>query len=257
MPASLTLPLGLLFGFLLVLARVGGALVFVPLPGAAGALAPARVVLAMGFTLSLVSRWPVLSGPPPGVGVLLCWLAAESSLGLAIGVAVAILLEAFTLAAQVMGLQAGYAYASTIDPNTQADSGILLVFAQLMAGILFFAIGLDRQVLRLFADTLERIPPGRFVPGAANAEALVRLGANLFTFGVRLALPLVGLLVMVDVALALVGRLNAQLQLLSLAFPVKMLTALVVLGWIAGLIPRLMLQLAGVVWGALPRVLGG
>ena len=33
MPANLTLSTGTLFGFLLVLARVGGALVFVPLPG--------------------------------------------------------------------------------------------------------------------------------------------------------------------------------------------------------------------------------
>jgi flagellar biosynthetic protein FliR len=247
----------LLFGFLLVLARVGGALVFVPLPGASSVLAPARAILVVAFTLALVSRWPVLAGPTPGLGVLMCWLAAEAALGLAIGVAVAIVLEAFTLGAQVMGLQAGYAYASTIDPNTEADSGILLVFVQLVAGLLFFALGLDRQVLRLFAVSLERIPPGRFAPGAAHAEALIRLGVNLFTFGVRLALPVVGLLILLDVALALVGRLHQQLQLLSLAFPLKMLTALLVLGWIAALLPRLMLQLAGVVWTALPRVLGG
>jgi len=257
MPANLTLPTRLLFGFLLVLARVSGGLVFVPLPGVTAAMAPARVALSLGFTLALVSRWPVLAGPPPGFGVLVSWVAAEAALGLAIGVAVAIVLEAFTLAAQVLGLQAGYAYASTIDPNTEADSGILLVFAQLMAGLLFFASGLDRQVLRLFADTLDRIPPGRFAPGAVQAEALIRLGANLFTFGVRLALPVVGLLVMLDVALALLGRLHQQLQLLSLAFPVKMLTALLVLSWIAASIPRLMLQLAGVVWSTLPRVLGG
>jgi flagellar biosynthesis protein FliR len=52
-----------------------------------------------------------------------------------------------------------------------------------------------------------------------RAEALIRLGASLFAVGVRLALPVVALLVMVDVALALMGRLNQQLQLLSLAFP--------------------------------------
>ena len=75
MPASLTLPAGLLFGFLLVLARVGGALVFVPLPGASGMLAPARVVLAVGCTLALASRWPVLAGALPGTGVLLAWVA--------------------------------------------------------------------------------------------------------------------------------------------------------------------------------------
>jgi flagellar biosynthetic protein FliR len=257
MPGSLTVPLALLFGFLLVLARVGGALVFVPLPGMSAGLAPARAVLAVAFTLALVSRWPLLAEPPSGLGVLLYWLASEAALGLAIGVSVAIVIEAFTLAAQVMGMQAGYAYASTIDPNTQADSGILLVFVQLTAGMFFFALGLDRQVLRLFADSLERIPPGRFAPGAAHADALVRLGANLFTFGVRLALPVVGLLILLDVALALVGRLHQQLQLLSLAFPVKMLAALLVLSWIAALIPRLMAQLAAVVWSALPRVLGG
>ena len=67
----------------------------------------------------------------------------------------------------MLGLQAGYAYASTIDPNTEADSGILLVFAQLMAGLLFFALGLDREVLRLFAQSLDKIPPGAYVLGSA------------------------------------------------------------------------------------------
>jgi flagellar biosynthetic protein FliR len=257
MPGSLTLPAGLLFGFLLVLARVGGALVLVPLPGLRGAVEPARIVLVLGFTMALASRWPVLSSVPPGPGTLLGWVAAESALGLGLGVAVAIVLEALVLAAQVMGLQAGYAYASTIDPNTEADSGILLVLAQLMAGMLFFAAGLDREVLRVFADTLERIPPGRYNPGLPAAEALIRLGGSLFAFGLRLALPVVGLLVMIDLALALLGRLNAQLQLISLAFPLKMLTSLAVLSWIVALMPRLVVQLAGAAWRAMHQVIGG
>ena len=47
----------------------------------------------------------------------------------------------------------------------------------------------------------------------------------------RLALPVVALLMLVDLALALLGRLNAQLQLLTLAFPAKMLAALLLLAW--------------------------
>ena len=75
--------------------------------------------------------------------------------------------------------------------------------------------------------------------------------------GVRLALPVVALLVMVDVALALLGRLNAQLQLLSLAFPAKMLTALVVLSWVAALFPRILARSsAGQAWAAARRMLG-
>ena len=256
MPGNVTLSAGALYGFLLVLARVGGSLIFVPLPGVKSAPEPARIALALGFTLALYTQWPVVRADTVTVAALAGWALAESAVGLAIGVSVAIALEAFTLAAQVLGLQAGYAYASTIDPNTEADSGILLVFAQLMSGMLFFAMGLDREILRLFALSLEKVPAGTYVFGRAAAEPLIRLGATLFSVGVRLALPVVALLVMVDVALALLGRINAQLQLLSLAFPAKMLTALILLAWISSIFPRILREIAGHAWTAAYRMLG-
>ena len=74
--------------------------------------------------------------------------AGRGGFGLTIGVAVAFLLEGIQLAAQIVGLQAGYSFASTIDPTTQADTTTLQIMAQLLAGLLFFALGLDRQVLR-------------------------------------------------------------------------------------------------------------
>jgi flagellar biosynthetic protein FliR len=49
----------------------------------------------------------------------------------------------------------------------------------------------------------------------------------------------VALLLLVDIALALMGRINAQLQLLSLAFPAKMLIGLLLLAAIAPVLPTL------------------
>jgi flagellar biosynthetic protein FliR len=256
MPDSLTLSAATLYGFLLVLARVAGALVFVPLPGIKGTPQPARAALALGFTLALFPGWPALSAASVTPATLIAWIAAEASLGIAIGISIAIVLEAFTLAAQILGLQAGYAYASTVDPNTEADSGVLLVFAQLAAGMLFFALGLDREMLRLFALSLDKIPAGAYVLGPSAAWSVIRLGAGLFSVGLRLALPVTALLLLVDVALALLGRLNSQLQLLSLAFPAKMLTALAVLSWMAVLFPRILMEFSGQAWTAMRRMLG-
>ncbi len=256
MPDNVTLSPGALYGFLLVLARVGGSLVFVPLPGVKSAPEVARVALALGITLALYSRWPVMATEGVTVAVLAGWALSEAAVGLAIGVSVAIALEAFTLAAQILGLQAGYAYASTIDPNTEADSGILLVFAQLMSGMLFFALGLDREILRLFAQSLEKVPAGAYVFGRATAEPLIRLGATLFSVGMRVALPVVALLIMVDVALALLGRINSQLQLLTLAFPAKMLTTLILLSWISVMFPRILREIGGHAFTAAHRMLG-
>jgi len=256
MPTSLTISAGTLMAFLLVLARISGALVFVPLPGFSGTPGMARAAFSLAFTLALAPRWPHLEADAAGVGTLAAWAVAEAAIGVAIGLAAAMVLDVVTFAAQMLGMPAGYGYAQTIDPNTEADAGVLLVVAQLMAGLLFFSMGMDRQVLRLFSASLEKIPPGGYLFHLASAEALIRLGGNVLASGARLALPVVALLVMVDVALALVGRLNAQLQLLSLAFPAKMLTALFVLAAVLSLYPTVLSQFSQGAWRAAQRALG-
>lgn len=256
MPVNLTLSAATLFSFLLVMARVAGAVAFVPLPGGSAVPGPAKIVFAIGLTLALFAQWPPVEAVQVSVPVLAAWAVSEAAVGIAIGISVLIVIESVTFAAQIMGLQAGYAFAQTIDPNTQADSGILLVLAQLIGGLFFFAMGLDRQVIRLFALSLQKVPAGTWNFGRASADVLIRQAAELFSVGLRLALPVVAVLVMVDVALALMGRLNAQLQLLSLAFPAKMLIALLVLSWIAALFPRVLTQLAGHCWTSAVRALG-
>jgi flagellar biosynthetic protein FliR len=90
---------------------------------------------------------------------------------------------------------------------------------------------------------------------ASAGEALIRLGAGIFTVGFRLALPAVALLMLVDIALALVGRVHAQLQLLTISFPVKMLAAVAVLAWTLTLFPRLYVGYAGRAFGVLRELI--
>jgi len=255
MHANPAIPTSLLYGFLLVLARISGVFIFLPLPGLQAGPSAAKITLATVLTLGMYSRWPVLDRVPGSILQVAGWMLAETAIGLATGLAVAFLIEAVTFAAQAISTQAGFAYASTIDPSTEADSGILLVVAQLFAGMLFFALGLDREVLRLFALSMDKVPPGVYPLAKGSMPPLIRLGASLFAVGVRLALPVVALLVMVDVALALMGRLNQQLHLLSLAFPAKMLVALLVLSWIAVLFPRVLCEFSAQAWAAARQML--
>jgi flagellar biosynthetic protein FliR len=194
------------------------------------------VLLAVAVTFAVSSRWPVLV--VPDVGALCVALTGEAVLGVLAGVTVGLITEGLLLGAQVLSLPAGYAYASTFDPNTNADSGILVVFAQLAGGILFFAAGLDRQVLRAFALSLETCPPGSFLATAPMVQELIRLSSSVFALAVRLALPIVGLLLIVDLAMGVLGRLNPHIQIITLAFPVKMLLSLLLLGALLTIMPR-------------------
>src|SRR4051794_16936760 len=98
---------GMLFAFLLVLARVSGALIFVPLPGLKSAPDAVRAALALGFTMALFGQWPAVDATGITPARMIGWLFAEASIGLAIGVSVAIVLECLAMAAQILGLQAG------------------------------------------------------------------------------------------------------------------------------------------------------
>lgn len=235
MPGEPVLSTATLYSFLLVLARVGGALSFVPLPGLRHGPDLARVALALGLTMALFPAWPAAPAVEATLGRLAVWILAEAALGITVGVAVAFLNESFLVASQIFGLQAGYSYAAMIDPATDADSNVLLVFAQFMAGLMFFSLGLHGEVLRVFAQSLQAFPPGTYAPKISSAGAILELGAGMFAAGVRLAMPVVALLLLVDIALALLGRIHGQLQLLMLAFPVKMLGALALLAVISGL----------------------
>ena len=255
MHADLALPASTLYAFALVLARMSGLFIFLPLPGVSNGPAPARVVLSLAATLTLASRWPVVPSPS-GVGQLFGWMLAELALGLCVGLAVSFLIEAFLMATQLVSVQAGFSYASTVDPTTLADSTVLIVIAQLGAALLFFATGLDRQVLVTLANSLQAHPPGTFELARPNVEALLSLGSGVFTTGFRLVLPLLTLLFLVDISLGLLGRLNAQLQVLTLALPLKLLLALAVLSWSVLLFPPVFTRLSGTIFGVLHRVLG-
>lgn len=248
------LPVATLCSFLLVLARVAGAIVFIPIPGASAAPEPVRAVFALSLTMALAPFWPAVQ--PSGVGPLLASLAAEASLGLAVGLVVGLAAEAFVIFGQIVGLQAGYSFASTIDPSTQADSSVLTVLAQTVAGLLFFTTGLHREVVRAVVSSLETLPPGAFLLTAGKADLVVRLSSSIFSVGLRLALPVVALLLMVDIALALLGRINQQLQLLTLAFPVKMLASLALLAAMSAIFPAVYRDYAARLFQVLPALTG-
>jgi flagellar biosynthetic protein FliR len=239
MPIDVAIPATIPIAFALVLTRVVGVFSFIPLPVKDAGPPLARSLFAVACTLALYSRWPVIGAGEVSGGAMAVWMFGEASFGVAVGLMVGFLSEAMVMGAQLLGLQAGYGYASVVDPTTQADSDVLQVFARLLTGLLFFATGLEGQVMRAFALSIDRYPPGHFVLTRSMAQMVIELGANVFIVGLRLAFPILGLLLMAEIALALVGRMSSQLQLGSSAAPLKMLLTLATLAAVLKIAPQL------------------
>ncbi len=255
MHADLSINLATVCGFLLVLARVSGAIALVPIPGISAGPDASRIVLALAITVALFPAWPAPDMQGLALGRLAGWVLAEAAFGLTIGVAVTFLLEGVQLAAQIIGLQAGYSFASTVDPNTQADTTSLQLMSQLMAGCLFFTFGFDRQVVRVLAASLASIPSGTYSLTGAGVEAVTRLGSAIFSTGLQLAMPVLALVLLLDITFGVLGRLHTHLQVLSLAFPVKMLVSLAFLATVITLFPRVFEKVGAATFITLARLL--
>ena len=260
MPAQLNLSIAALYGFLLTLTRVAATFTFVPLPQLRQSSTMTRITLSLAVTVALQSTWPAtpvsLNGGAAEVWLLLERMVTEAGFGIAVGLTVALLFEVFTLAMQTLGVQAGYGYASTIDPNSEADSGVLVVLAQLASWLMFLAFGMERHVIRALARSLDQYPAGAFAISPEARSAVLSLGSAVFSTALRLAFPVVALLLLVDITFALVGKLHAQLQLLSLAFPAKMLVALGVLALLSQVFPTVYEGIAAKGVSALMRLAG-
>ncbi|MDA1312192.1 MAG: flagellar biosynthetic protein FliR [Acidobacteria bacterium] len=238
-----------LINFTLLLARTGAFVVFIPIPGMRSAPPHAKIVLAAVLAVILAPLASVLGGTqmlsqPGSVWALTALMLPEAAFGLASGAAVALLIEAFGLGAQMLGFQAGYSYVNMVDPATQVDATILNVFLSLLGSLLFFVFDLHLHVVQVFADSLRAWPLGSFRTRPADALMMIQLGASVMETGVRLAAPVVGVLLLIDLTLGLLNQVNARLQLLTLAFPIKIIAAIALLYPLILVTPSLFYSLA-------------
>ncbi len=235
--AELTIPLGIVIQFGLVLSRMAGLLTFLPIPGLRSGFDLQRLTVAVLFSVLTMPWTAVAKTWSMTLGDFLKLAGSEAALGISLGLCVAVIGEGIQMGAQMLGLQAGFSYASTIDPSSNADSAILQVLLSLSTALTFLALGLDTILFRLLLMGLQAMPPGEWTLDPQHASAVMALFPLLFCDAIRFALPVVAILLVIDAALALLSRIQPQLQLLMLSFPLKMLAAMVFLAQGAPLLP--------------------
>lgn len=235
---ELQIPLSLLASFGLLLVRMTGLLTFLPIPGLRSGLEIHRLVLAVLFTVLLLPWIPAAATTALfSLGEITRLAVAEAALGLALGLCIALIQEGLALGTHMVSMQAGFSYASTIDPTSNADSAIIQVLINMSSALLFLAMGLDTILFRFLLHGVETVPPGQWHLTADKAGIVMSLFPPLFIDGIRWALPVVAILLVIDAALSLLSRIQPQLQLLSLSFPIKILTAMALIAIGAPMLP--------------------
>lgn len=223
-----------LSAMLLVLVRVSGIVAFAPFFSSTAF--PVRTKVIFAVAVSYVLSPVVAAGPRAELSLLT--LVGELGFGLVYGLSLALLNEMLLFAGQIAGMQFSFSLVNLLDPSSSIQTPLLGELFQLMGTLTLLAAGLDRLLLASLARSLREVPAGSFAMTSGTSAALVRATGGMFLAALQLAAPVLAATLLVEVAIALLGKLSPQLPVMSLTVPAKTITGFVLLVGSLALWPR-------------------
>ncbi|WP_412061173.1 flagellar biosynthetic protein FliR [Rubrivirga sp. IMCC45206] len=212
----------------LVFARVSGVLASAPVFGQKGVPVTARVLLGVLLSLILTgfATDPLPAHADHPVGFLLA-VATEALTGLLMGYAIRFVFWAVEFAGEMIGFQMSLSMAQAFDPMSGSSANPLGKMVSWLFLVLFVALDGPQAVVAGLARSFAAVPLGG-ANLAASGPLLLSWTGGFFVTAVRLAMPFLVALFLVDVALGVFARVVPQADLFSISLPLKLLAGMAI-----------------------------
>lgn len=208
----------------LTLPRIAAAFLIVPLM--TGDTVPPLVRNSFFVSLAIVA-YPIAAAAAPDAGMMQSTWALivlkEIFIGTAIGFCFGIMFWALSGAGNVIDVKVGSSMASVMDPISGHQTSLTGLFLSQLGMWLFMATGAFLMFLDILLSSYKLWPVGNALPPLhAGGVAFFASQFNyLMTAVLMLSAPALIVTTLLDIALGLVNRFAQQLNVFSLAMPMK------------------------------------
>lgn len=219
----------------LLLARPGMLIVAAPVFG--GGFAPAHVRAGLALLLALLILPAV---PVPAVATaagLALVLARELAIGFAMAMGLRAILAGAELGGHLTSSQLMLSYGSVIDPQGGVRNTLIATLYGNLALLTFFAVNGHHALVRGVVASYAAEPIGLGGVNQSLVTDVMRLLGVVFVFGLRLAAPLIVVMLIVELAVGLISRAAPAMNLMVVATPVKVVVGLLVVSAVVPLVP--------------------
>ena len=207
--------------FFLALTRVLAILVHVPV--LAGPLVPNQIKIGLGVLLAMILvPWKTLPADAPSMATFVFSVAVgrELLIGTLAGYAAVLTFSMLHITGELMGMSAGFTSGRMFNPVLESSGSALDQVFIFAATLLFFILDGHHSFLLGLHRTFTALPINSPLPDF-SLDILLRMTAELIMAGVQLALPILGALLLIDLALGLLNRVAPQVQVFFLGVPIK------------------------------------
>jgi flagellar biosynthetic protein FliR len=218
--------------FGLLLARPG--MLIMAAPAFGGTYAPSHVRLALvvllAFTVTPFVPVPDVQSTV-GLGMV---IARELGIGFAMAMAIRALVAGAELGGQLSGSQLMLSYGSVVDPQGGVRSNLIGTIYSNLTLITFFAINGHHTFIRNLVSSYQAMPIGPGHVDASLVRGVMQMLGVVFVLGLRLAAPLIVVMLVVELATGLVARAAPAINLMAIGTPIRLIVGLIV---VAALVP--------------------
>ena len=209
-------------GFLLKFIRISLILFMLPVFDVEGLPAPWKAAMCMILTLALFPSIGLSAAHLPAHPFALAVLVlGEVVLGVVLGMSVRFFFAGIQSGGEVLAMQMGFSMITLADPLSGNNTGLVAHFLYMVATLTFLALDGHLYLLKAFAGTFQIVPPGGLTIRGVLLPEIIRLSSMVFTFGVRIAAPVMAALFLTEVALGLLARTAPQMHIMDIGFPLK------------------------------------
>jgi flagellar biosynthetic protein FliR len=207
--------------FLLVLFRVIGLFIFVPVFSNSAIPGNVKVIFSLAITLCVWNVVPKCPEVPATLIGLVLAVAGEMTVGLVIGMMVGCVFAGIQLGAHLISQQMGLSLSAIYDPSFEGQSTVIEQIAFWIALVTFFAIGGHRELINAVVYSYQRVPmAGGLGSGGISPAMMLEMGCRsiqaAFHAGTRVAMPALVAFFISTLTGGLMSRSMPQMNLMTL-----------------------------------------
>jgi flagellar biosynthesis protein FliR len=208
--------------FFWVLMRVSIIIFLLPLFGAKGVPALWKAGLSMILAIILLPSVPHVAAYPDTAVEIIIGLASEAMLGFILALTVRMFFAAVQMAGHFMSFSMGFSMARAMDPQAEVQDSVITEFLYILAILMFFALDGHHIFIRALASSFKTIPPNGIFFDSSIPGIIVKLSADMFLIGVKLAAPMIVALFLSNLCLGIIARTVPQINILMVGLPVNL-----------------------------------
>ncbi len=212
-----------LLGYIWPMLRISGMVLLMPALSASFVPPQARILVVLALAILVAP----ISTPPVGLDVFsletILVVSHELLLGIAMGFALKLVLDAVTLGGQSIAMSMGLGFAIFIDNARGVNVPVLGQFFLVLGTLIFLALDGHLRAIEMLVVSFQYLPVGAGFSATDIASQLLAFSSIVFTGAVRIALPAVTALLVVNIAFGVMSRAAPTLNLFAIGFPVSLL----------------------------------